>query len=1118
MSLQIISPQGQTLALGNNALSQGLLVILERRYMAGLPYLGLRPVDIDPNLMANTRFLQINEVAYSSDQLRSLHQLNMQNVLSTFRDGAHSVIYRVSGVNGRTSVQIGLYRSLTGSHAHTEDNINILASALHSNFPGIRLSTLDSSQIAMHILAPIANQTHIGAITGIPSLKEGNEEVFVQGLERLTNSLRGDDYSLIVLAEPISESEIDEVTQRCRDLGSEIHAYVRSTLTGSSSHAQAHSDQRGGSIGGGLLIGAGTLLGSMLGFGPLLGMVAPALQGIVGGAGFSLGRSDTTTDTTTSSASREVLNKTAEFCETLLDRYITRLQEGKNLGFWNVGIYFLAKNANVLNRGTGVIRAVLSGEKTYFEPLRSIDLTHQDELLRDALMQFHSPIVELPPGAPHPLGDLFERLATPLNTAELSLVMGFPRQEIPGVRMLPVADFGLNPPSVDGFELGQIMYRGEKLPETIKIATKSLTRHTFITGITGSGKTNTCLALLRAAYEREQAPFMVIEPAKQEYRILLADPVLGRDLQIFTLGDDTTSPFRLNPFQFVSGYPLITHIDLLKAVFNSSFPMYASMPYILEEAILDVYTERGWDLATSKNRYIESDEEDYVPYLPTLDDLYRQIDVVVERKRYAQQLSMDISAALKTRIKSLLVGGKGLMLNCPRTYPLERLFNRPAVMELKHIGDDGEKAFLMALLLINLYEYCETQRDYGGGLQHITLIEESHRLLKNIPATVSAEGANPRGKAVEMFSDILSEIREYGEGFIIVDQVPAKLTPDALKNTNLKILHRIVAEDDRQSVGSSMNLNIEQKEQVVRLRVGQAIVHNDTLDRPVLVQVTAVKDDLRGKFNNEIGQAGLKGRMTAFQQEVVDIYRRWHACKICDAPCTYLSSDNAPTAITIEAFQCFIDSLLIASPQAVLSEWAHTQSTLHGVLQRRYAATKLSPGIIRCALIQLARHSLQERLRYYRNGVGGYRSAIRLEELLATIMQGLLSDAPLSGHAADAVVDFLNVMRTQISNDPQRKEPGCRFCRRPCWYGFMVQRDLQPKARLLADRLKIVSKEADFLGNFPRLVQTLKDFAMEIAPFRISDHHLHHMAYCLLVNSGAQHANILQGFQAELKS
>jgi hypothetical protein len=1116
MPIEITSPQGQELALGDSALSQGLLMTLERRYLSGVPYLGLRPVEPDPNLMANTRFLHVTEVAHSADRGRSLHQLNMQNVLSTFRDGSHSIIFIVSSAGSQTDVHLGLYRSSFVSTAHTEDTIGILSSALHSNFPGIRLEPLSPRQVATEVLAPIATQSHIGAITGIPSLKEGSQEIFVQGLERITNSLRGEDYSLMVVAEPIPEAAIDEVIQRCRDLGSEIHAYIRTTVGGSNAQARAHANQRGASIGAGVLVGAGTLLGTMLGFGPLLSIATPALQGIVGAAGLSLGRTDTVTDTSTTSTSREVLNKTAEFCEELLDRYVTRLQEGKNLGFWNVGTFLLAKNANVLNRGSGVVRAVLSGEKTYFEPLRSIDLTEQDEVLRDALMQFRSPSVELPPEAPHPLGPLFEQLATPLNTAELSLVIGLPRQEIPGVRLLPVADFGLNPPAVDGFELGHVLYRGEALPDQLRISTKSLTRHAFITGITGSGKTNTCLALLRAAYQREGAPFMVIEPAKQEYRILLADPVLGRDLQIFTLGDDTTSPFRLNPFQPVRGYPLITHIDLLKAVFNSSFPMYASMPYILEEAILDIYTERGWDLATSTNRFITGPEEDEVPYLPTLEDLYQQIDVVVERKKYAQQLSMDISAALKTRIKSLMVAGKGLMLNCPRTYPLERLFNRPAVMELKHIGDDGEKAFLMALLLINLYEYCESKREYGGGLQHITLIEESHRLLKNIPSSVGTEGANPRGKAVEMFADILAEIREYGEGFIIVDQVPAKLIPDALKNTNLKILHRIVAEDDCQSVGSAMNLSLEQKQQVVRLRVGQAIVHNDTLDQPVLVQITAVKDNLRERFAAEIGQAGLRERMTAFQREVIDIYRRWPGCAACDAPCTYLSADNAPCEATSEAFQRFLESALLAQPAIVRQEWSKARAALDARLARRFGGSRVSPGVVRCATIQLVRTSLQERLRYYNGGIGGYRSAIHLEKLLLQASEGLSAAGGMPPEATTALVDFLAEFRGQIALDPRRTEFGCRFCRRPCWYGFTVQRDLGPKARLLADLLKDAASQEGFAGNYPRLVELVKGFTREVMPFPIAPQHLHPLAYCFLTNAGAQRSHILQGFQSQV--
>ena len=537
----------------------------------------------------------------------------------------------------------------------------------------------------------------------------------------------------------------------------------------------------------------------------------------------------------------------------------------------------------------------------------------------------------------------------------------------------------------------------------------------------------------------------MIEPAKNEYRLLLADPVMGRELQVFTLGDETTSPFRMNPFYFARRYPLLTHIDLLKAVFNASFPMYGSMPFILEEAVLDVYTDRGWDLAKSVNRYVDASTGDYIPYLPTLEDLYNQIDVVVERKKYALQLSMDMSAALKARIKSLLVGGKGAMLNTQHSYPAELLFGKPAVMELKNVGDDGEKAFLMALLLINLYEYCETARAYGGGLQHITLIEESHRLLKNIPPALSAESANPRGKAVEMFTDILAEIREYGEAFIIVDQVPAKLHPDAVKNTNLKILHRVVAEDDRQSVGSAMTLTPAQQEHVVRLRVGQAVVHNEYLDKPILLQVYGVKDSLREQFERDIGREGLRARMTAFQDQVRDIYRRRPGCAGCNEPCAYLSEQNSPDGEACEAFHGFIGSLLAGTPSSVRRTWVRTQRELLSGLRTRFGGSEPGPGVFFCHIVQVAHATLKEWMDFYRGGYGGHRSFIRLEELLVPAAWGMRDQVPLTSETAGRAVEFIDEMSLRVALQPRRVEPGCRFCRRRCRYGFIVQRDLAEK-------------------------------------------------------------------------
>jgi hypothetical protein len=1118
MSLETATIQNQAMGPSGNALTQGLLTVLERRYLPALADLGLVQVRADADMMANLRFLRILDVAHSGDVAKSLHALNMQNVISSFREGSHSLLFVVTGDERQVRLYLGLNKLDPTVHAHTADQIEVLASSLHGNFPGIRLERLGPRDVSTELLRPVATLPKIGAITGIPSWKTDAKDNFVQGLERITNSLRGERFCLMVVAEPIPEPTIDEVAQRCREASSEIHAYVRGNATDSIGMTTSHADQKGGSLGGGLLMGGATMLGGLLGFGPLLGAAGPLLGAVVGGAGFSMGRTDTTSEQRTRGMSREVLNKTAAFCETLFDRYIQRLQDGKNLGLWNAGAFLLADNENTLNRGQGVVRAVFSGAETYFEPLRSIDTTAHVEVLRDALMQFRNPTVKLPAEAPHPLGPLFHKLATPLNTAELSLMMGFPREEVPGVRLTPSADFGLNPPDNGGFSLGQVMARGETLPQSFHVPVKSLTKHTFITGITGSGKTNTCLALLRAAYEGEKVPFLVIEPAKTEYRVLLADPVLGKDLQIFTLGDETTSPFRLNPFQFARGYPLLTHIDLLKAVFNASFPMYASMPYILEEAILDVYTDRGWDLAQSTNRYIDAGSEDYTDYLPTMEDLYNQIDVVVERKKYGQQLSMDISAALKARIKSLLIAGKGCMLNTRSSFPLERLFGRPSVMELKNVGDDAEKAFLMALLLINLYEFCETGRRYGGGLQHVTLIEESHRLLKNIPPSVSAESANPRGKAVEMFSDILAEIREYGEGFLIVDQVPAKLTPDVLKNTNLKILHRIVAEDDRESMGNAMNLTRDQKEHVVRLRVGQAVVHNEFLDRPVLLQIHGVKDNLRDQFERDIGRGGLKQRMSAFQDEVRDIFRRWPGCHCCDAPCTYHSDLNTVGTAAYEAFLSFLNSLMSASPSTVLEMWTRARTAIRDGLRKRNGGAEPARGVVLCQIVEVAHLALKEWHRYYGGGTGGFRAYIELEQMLMSALPSMLEDGPLDAEVAGRMVAVLNQMRGTVALEPQRTEPGCQQCQRKCWYGFMVQRDLAGKAEVLSERLKSAAGDPDFVNNYPRLVSLACDFAQEVTPFPVSPQHLKPLAFCYLANSGATRPHVLQGFQESAES
>ena len=173
------------------------------------------------------------------------------------------------------------------------------------------------------------------------------------------------------------------------------------------------------------------------------------------------------------------------------------------------------------------------------------------------------------------------------------------------------------------------------------------------------------------------------------------------------------------------------------------------------------------------------------------------------------------------------------MLDTARGIPMGQLLSYPTILEMENIGGDDEKTFLMGLLLAKLYEYRRLQAASGkltGGLQHLIIFEEAHRLLKNTETQVDTESSNMRSQAIEVFTNMLSEVRAYGQGVLIAEQIPSKLAPDVLKNTNLKIAHRLIAQDDRQSVGQTMNLNTDQVTHLGILSPGMAAVYAEGAD------------------------------------------------------------------------------------------------------------------------------------------------------------------------------------------------------------------------------------------------------------------------------------------------
>lgn len=423
---------------------------------------------------------------------------------------------------------------------------------------------------------------------------------------------------------------------------------------------------------------------------------------------------------------------------------------------------------------------------------------------------------------------------------------------------------------------------------------KDLTKHGLIVGSTGSGKTNTTLQFVKALTE-QHIPFLLIEPVKSEYysELLPYFQAQGKTLHRFNFrrpltpeGECNPEYLRFNPLIPMPGISVTQHISYIKGCFNAAFPMHGIMPLILEECLNLLYEDKfnladEFDFfdATKSPRYIwhslnavqpGCDREDSV-------DLHYQLNLsflggIIKEYTSDEELfpdektRQDFGSYLQRRFVRLTKGLLGNAL-CPDRWVNARqddilipdimhtLLTEPTIIELEDLADNEEKALIMAFLMTYLFEYRQTQpsaakRNLAPGEQpaagpplHITLIEEAHRLLSSGSGKQAGGGEDglasqdSQAKAISLFIDMLAEIRAKGEGIFVVEQIPTKLVSDVIKNTNLKIMHRITSKDDRDYLGTAMGLNDQQKSYVNNLKTGEAIVFEEQLDSPVFVKI-----------------------------------------------------------------------------------------------------------------------------------------------------------------------------------------------------------------------------------------------------------------------------------------
>lgn len=536
----------------------------------------------------------------------------------------------------------------------------------------------------------------------------------------------------------------------------------------------------------------------------------------------------------------------------IIEKQIKRLEESSALGMWDFSAYFISKSPIIANNAAQMYLALTQGDESYLSQ-SAINLwvpptsaRYKDEN-RNAMNQKKredvNNIIEFIKRFQHPQFQLCEiegddwlmypphvSTTVSLTGRELARSLNFPKKSISGMPIIECAAFGrevhkyeIDDKNEETIEVGQAYHMHHDETESIKLDINSLTSHTFITGSTGTGKSNTVYQLIEKV-RNKNIHFLVIEPAKGEYK-----EWIGENCHVFGTNPDETELLYINPFSFPNNIHILEHIDRLVEILNACWPMYAAMPAVLKDAIERVYISKGWNL--QKNKCCIKGRGKF----PTFTDLLVVLPEVIEESQYSADTKSDYSGALITRVKSLTNGLNGQLLCSGIEIDEKTLFEEDTIIDLSRIGSMETRSFFMGILIMKLQEYHMSKKCVANeSLKHLTILEEAHNLLRKTSVLQTQESSNLQGKSVEMITNSIAEMRTYGEGFVIVDQAPRLLDETVIRNTNTKFILRLPDGEDRELVGKSVALNEDQIREIAKLPKGVAVVYQNNWVEAVL--------------------------------------------------------------------------------------------------------------------------------------------------------------------------------------------------------------------------------------------------------------------------------------------
>ena len=770
-----------------------------------------------------------------------------------------------------------------------------LREIFHNSFDGIFLGSQHSQALSNEDIEKVRSRAKVTApyivgVTAQPSVKKNTDgETVSQGLEQFVDVMRFQNYTAVLLATPVDRPMIERRKRELENLHSQLTLFQKVNLTFGENESEAIGESVSKSItlsesnsmsltasssssfstnashstssshsGDGWSSGSSSSYGSSDTFGFSTSTGVSITKGR--STGDTTGSSSTRTSGTSVTYAVEAQNKSIVDLLARLDETLKKLSDAETFGLWECAAYFISSKESVSLFAANAFKGLVLGDESVGERSHTIcwpptDKERQQNLLNSVLSGIHPTFV-------NDRGIFRKVLPTNFVSGDdLPFFLPLPQKSVPGLAVDKVAAFersvatksgrGANGDKVVPFGRVCHMYHEEL---SVELDLNDFTRHCFITGSTGSGKSNTTELLIQRCIEKD-VNFLIVEPAKGEYKKAFKNTP---GISIFTTHPLCETLLHVNPFKFPTGIHVLEHIDRLLGIFSACWELTAAMPAILKKGVEAAYQKVGWDLPNSY--YIGTpDRATTAPQYPTFSTLVSELERIIQNSGYSAEAKGNYTGALVTRVESLTAGVLRQVFCSEEEIAAEVLFDSRTIVDLSRLGSEETKTLIMGVLVMQLSEHRQTHtQGTNKSIQHVTVIEEAHNLLRN-SADLGAGGSTLVKKSVEMIANAIAEMRTYGEGFMIVDQSPTAVDISAIKNTNTKIVMRLPEQHDCEAIANAMGLDEFQTRELSRLSPGMAVIMQNTWISAVLTLVAKSSDGTRGAeewtdadFNREL--------------------------------------------------------------------------------------------------------------------------------------------------------------------------------------------------------------------------------------------------------------------------